>query len=165
MAPQHDNADNSASHRDELRLSVDEEMPELVRHLGQAHEVRLLQKLEAVAESQPLSRDLPDRPEGSIVAQSQPNDDEVRQAGVRLRAAHLRATSGPASLPPSVGEERWQGEVDHQAAGLRSRHRDPRGPSLVADTKETRRRRAAISVATVTDTRRQVRPASLRARH
>lgn len=165
VAPQHDNTDNSASHCREFRISIDEEVPELVRHLGQAHEVRLLQKLEAVAEGQPLPRDLPNRPEGSTVAQSQPDGDEVRQARVRLRAAHLRATSGPASLPPGMGEEWRQGEVDHQATGLRSRHRDPRGPSLVADTKETRRRRPAISVATVADTRRQVRPASLRAHH
>lgn len=165
MAPQYDNTGNSASHRGEFRLSLDEEMSELVRHLGQAYEVRLLQELEAIAEGQPLPRDLPDRTEGSIVAQSQPDDGEVRQAGVRLRAAHLRATSRHAYLPSGVGEERREGEVDHQAAGFRSRHRNPRGPPLVADTKETRRRRAAISVATVADTRRQVRPASLRARH
>lgn len=165
VAPQQDNTANSASYRRELRLPIDEEVPELVRYLGQAHEVRLLQEPEAVAEGQPLPRNLPHRPEGPAVAESQPDDDEVRQAGVRLRAAHLRATSGHASLPPGVGEERRQGEVDHQAAGLRSRRRDPRGTSLVADTKETRRRRAAIPVAAPADTRRQVRPASLRTRH
>lgn len=99
------------------------------------------------------------------MAQSQPDDDEVREAGVRLRAAHLRATSGSAYVPPGVGEERRQREMDHQAAGVRPRHRDPRGPPLVPDTKETRRRCAAVSVTADADTRRQVRPAALRVRH
>lgn len=70
MAPHYDNADISASRRCEFRLPIDEEMPILERHLGQAHEVRLLQRLEGVAEGQPLPRHFPDRPEGSAVAQS-----------------------------------------------------------------------------------------------
>lgn len=64
-----------------------------------------------------------------------------------------------------MGEERRQGEMDRQAAGVRARHRDPRGPPLVPNTKETPLRRAAIPVAANADTGRQVRPTTLRVRH
>lgn len=64
-----------------------------------------------------------------------------------------------------MGEERRQGEMDHQATSVRPRHRDPRCPPLVSNTKETRRRRAAVSIAADVDTRRKVRFTPIRVRH
>lgn len=62
VASQHDHTINRTSYLDQLRFSTDEEVPGVVRHLGQAHEVVVLQGGEGVAEDQSFSGHVPDRP-------------------------------------------------------------------------------------------------------
>ena len=84
--------------------------------LGQAHESYWLQGHPGVPEGQPLPGVVPDRAERSALAQPVPDAAPLRQEGLQLLPADLRASLRPQTTQEGVGGRQSETEVDSETS-------------------------------------------------